>query len=236
MNRAENSKASGCFGCLLPSLLPLFVVGYFAWSAWQKGDLYWNPNWGLKDDYNYKEERPSPRTDLNFADFLPGGHYYVAEDWSDPRVRDEAEVTVNTLLFEAGLPAEAKLRPWRDAMKRNKRYDLRRQIELMLEIDAGIAAAQNSGSVFGQFANAASFGGAIILGANSEDPYNTARLSRGVGDAAAKSLTDFWTRGKVFKEMSALARKIYLPRAYGWELDPTHPTTLFIKGYSTRFD
>lgn len=218
----------------MQALLPLCIVGFFAWNAWEKGDLYWNPNWRLKEDYDYKAEPPEPRTDLTFADFLPGGHYYLAEDWRDPRVRDEAEVTANTMLFNAGLPVDVKLRPWRDSIKRNKRYDLRRQVELLLEIDAGITAAQNSGSIFGQFANAASFSGAVILGINSDDPYNVARLSRGIGDVAAQSLTDFWTRGKIFKEMSALARRIYLPRAYGWELDPTHPTTLFVKGYSTR--
>lgn len=174
---------------------------------------------------------PSPREDLVVEDFLEGGHYFEAEDWRDPRVRDEAEATFNHIAEKKGLPANFRLRPWREAMKRNSRYDLRRQVQLLVEIDSCLARAEQSGGRFGTFATLALLGTATAVGAASDTPFETARTTSAIGSTALPGLTGFWIEQTAKKELRILVGWVSLPETYGADLDPTHPITTFLKSY-----
>lgn len=211
--------------------ITLLLAVLFGKDLWDDGWFQWNTNWFLEDDYHQKKDPPKPRTDIVVADYLLGGHYYKAENWRDPRIRDEAEITFNALVEAAGLPEELRLRPWREAMKRNSRYDLRRQVQLLLEIDRGMTAANQSGGHFETFANLAVFGAAVYAGTRSEDPYGTARDAARAGRSAVPTVSGFWTEQKARAEMRRLAGGVFLPRGYGRTLDPTHPMTDFLESF-----
>ncbi|MCB1066106.1 MAG: hypothetical protein KDN20_24705 [Verrucomicrobiae bacterium] len=218
--------------CFSTGLTIFILLGFLFWDDLKReGWLEWNTNWFLEGDYDHKANPPRPRTDIVVSDYLPGGHYYKAENWRDPRVRDEAEVTFNAMISAAGLPAQFHLRPWREAMKRNSRYDLRRQVELLVEIDRGMTAANQSGGRFEAFANLAVFGAAVYAGTRSDNPYGTARDTARLGRSAVPSASGFWTEQKAKAEMRQLARTVFLPSKYGSKLDPTHPMTDYLESF-----
>lgn len=221
---------SSCFSSGLTILI--LLLAFIFWDdLTQENWLEWNTNWFLKADYDHKKNPPNPRTDIVVNDYLPGGHYYTAENWRDPRVRDEAEITFNAMVGAAELPAGFRLRPWREAMKRNSRYDLRCQVQLLVEIDQGMTAANQSGRGFEVFANLAVFGAAVYAGTRSDNPYGTAHDAARIGRSAVPSVSGFWTEQKAKAEMRQLARTVLLPGEYGSKLDPTHPMTDYLKSF-----
>jgi hypothetical protein len=209
----------------------LLLAVLFGKGWWDDGWFQWNTNWFLQEDYDHEASPPKPRTDIVVSDYLTGGHYHRAENWRDPRVRDEAETTFNAMVEASGLPGQFQLRPWREAMKRNPRYDLRSQVRLLVEIDERLTAANRSGGRFETFANLAVFGAAVYAGTQSEEPYSTAHEVARAGSSGVPSVTGFWTEQKAKAELRRLAGGVFLPREYGKQLDPTHPMTTFLKSF-----